>query len=89
MHSRSLLNRIRAGEIIILKCPWNRPVPGGWAKLIVKVMCSDQEKLLAWGRERGIPEEWLHVSRTGIAHFDLWGHLATKVVMELQRRKAR
>lgn len=46
---------------------------------ILKVICSDKERLLEWARENGIPEKWLHVSRKGIPHFDLWGSMAKRV----------
>lgn len=42
-------------------------------RLVLKVMCADRGKLLEWAKEHGIPEKWLHVSRKGIPHFDLWG----------------
>ncbi len=62
----------REGEIAYIEHRYH-------GRQILKVICSDREKLLAWGREHGIPERWLHVSRSGLPHFDLWGSVARKV----------
>ncbi len=75
---QNLLDRARAGEIVILEHKWNDSVPVGQAKKIVKVICADKDKLIEWGRKHGIPESWLHISRSGIPHFDLWGRMAGK-----------
>jgi hypothetical protein len=67
------LGKARAGEIVVIRHRHR-------GRVIVKVLCSDPDKLRSWGRTNGIPESWMHVSRTGLPHFDLWGRAAERIV---------
>ncbi|MEW6573151.1 MAG: hypothetical protein AB1374_05910 [Bacillota bacterium] len=80
-----LVKRARAGKIAIIEMPFAVKTRGRRCRPFVKVMCADREKLLQWGRARGIPAGWLHVSRSGLPHFDLWGRQAESVLRELER----
>lgn len=66
---RKALTAARQGEIVVLTHPWNRKVPGGTAKTVVKVLCGDREKLAEFGQKHGLPEHWIHDTR--LPHFDL------------------
>lgn len=84
MNRMHLIKRARAGEIAIIKVPFAVLVRGRWRRPVVKVICSDRDKLIRWGRARGIPAEWLHLSRCGMPHFDLWGRRAESLLRELE-----
>jgi len=47
-----------------------------------KAVCSDKARLEAWAREHGINGAWIHESRRGVYHIDLWGGAATKLGLE-------
>lgn len=82
-----LVKRARAGEIAMIEMPFAVMIGGRWRRPFVKVMCADREQLLRWGRAYGIPAEWLHVSRSGLPHFDLWGRRAQRLIKELEELK--
>lgn len=90
LEGRSLRDRLkkalaaaRQGEIVIVVHPWNREVPGGMAKTVVKVLCGDRRKLVAFGQKYGLPEHWIH--NTKVPHFDLWGRKAEAVISQAPR----
>lgn len=90
LEGRSLRDRLkkalaaaRQGEIVIVVHPWNREVPGGTAETIVKVLCGDRRKLVAFGQKHSLPERWIH--DTSIPHFDLWGKKAEAVISKAPR----
>lgn len=66
-----LLAKARIGEIVFLEHRYR-------GRMILKVICADKEKLIAWGQKYRITEQWLHISRSGLPHFDLWGSTAAK-----------
>jgi hypothetical protein len=79
---KAVIERARAGKIAVLKVPFALFVKGRPRYPVVKVMCADREKLLVWGYFREIPSAWLHISRSGMPHFDLWGRPAKRVLKE-------
>lgn len=80
---RKALVAARQGEIVVLVHPWNREVPGGMAETVVKVLCGDRRKLVAFGQKYGLPEHWIHNAK--VPHFDLWGKKAEAVVSQAAR----
>jgi hypothetical protein len=59
------------GEIAFLTHYWlDDRFPG--CTTVTKVACSDVEKLVKWGKQYGLREEWIH-HRNGYPHFDLLG----------------
>ena len=76
---RDALEAARRGEIAVLSHPWGRAVPdGSRAARIVKVLCADEQRLLAWGRARGVDPRRLD-HRGSLPHFDFWGDEARRV----------
>jgi len=52
-----------------------------------KIVCDDVEKLKAFAKEHSVPEGWIHLSRNGTPHIDIWGRRATRFyTMLLDRR---
>ncbi len=61
----------RAGEIALLTHFWiDERFPD--CKTVTKVACADLKKLIEWGRQYGLKEEWIH-QRSEYPHFDLLG----------------
>lgn len=79
---KALINGARTGKIVVLKVPFALFVKGRPRYPVVKVMCADRDKLLRWGYAHEIPSGWLHTSRSGMPHFDLWGRPAKRVLEE-------
>lgn len=80
---RRALTRARAGELGVLRHPWHRSVPDGTVQAhLVKVLCSDAERLARWGARHGLPAAGI-CHRGGIPHYDLWGALAEEAWLEL------
>lgn len=69
---KQALAKARAGEIVYMKHRYR-------GRMIIKVISADIEKLIKWGQKHGIPKQWLHISRSGLPHFDLWGVKAHKL----------
>ncbi len=49
---------------------------------LYKVVCSDLVALRSWAfrhRQSGVRPEWIHRSRSGVWHIDLWGEPAEKL----------
>ncbi|MDD5435887.1 MAG: hypothetical protein PH343_10705 [Nitrospira sp.] len=66
--------------IKIVKHPYRAETLGKKAKgPFYKVICLDTETLKRWARENGIPEKWIHKSRNGTPHIDLWGTMARRI----------
>ncbi len=63
---RDALARARRGELAFLDHPW----PGGGR--ILKLLCADEPRLLAWAAARGIPADAID-HRGGIPHLDFRG----------------
>lgn len=57
------------------------------SRTVTKVACSNIEKLIAWGKQYGLKEEWIHY-RKDYPHFDLIGdrqkHILQKEGKEYQ-----
>ncbi|RJX20619.1 MAG: hypothetical protein C4570_03695 [Ammonifex sp.] len=88
LEGRSLRDRLKKalaaamqGEIVVLTHPWNRKVPGGTAETVVKVMCGDRRKLVAFGQKYSLPGHWIHDAK--VPHFDLWGKKAEAVISQV------
>lgn len=50
---REALARAKAGEVVVITMPWNRPLkvqPGRMVKTVTKAMSSNREALEAWCR---------------------------------------
>lgn len=63
--------KVRSGEIAFLTHYWIHPkLPGN--KTVTKAGCSDLEKLVNWGKQYGLKEEWID-QRPMYPHFDLIG----------------
>lgn len=60
-----------AGEIAFLTHYWlDDRFPD--CTTVTKVACADRKKLVKWGRQYGLKEEWIH-QRESFPHFDLLG----------------
>ena len=69
--------------IIVRVCPFGSRLQALAAQrgAAFKAVCADRKApredqaalLLAWARARGIPDSWIHDSRSGVPHIDLWG----------------
>lgn len=74
-------NRLIYSEVTII----NHPFPGDAFKKsgrckgpFVKAVCDDLLKLVSWAKEHGISASWIHQSRRGVYHIDLWGSAIRK-----------
>lgn len=73
---RDALAAARAGGVSLVRVPWNGPLksdPNRHVRSVLKAVSSDREALLEWCRVRRIPAGWIHRSRSGLWHVDLWG----------------
>lgn len=83
---RQALELLREGKLVAFVCSTGRLAPS--KSRATKVMCLDRDALLAWARANGIPKSWLHISRKGMPHFDLWGGMAGKALRQATRSTA-
>lgn len=86
-HRRQALELLREGRLVAFVCSTGGLAPS--KSRATKIMCLDRDTLLAWAQASGIPESWLHISRKGMPHFDLWGGMADKVLRQATRNTAR
>ena len=73
---RGVLARAGAGEVVLVDLPWGKPLKRGRRKVvrvITKVVSADRSAVEAWCRSYGVPVGWVHRSRSGWWHVDLWG----------------
>ncbi len=73
MARNTAIERARRGDIVYLVHYYK-------GKKILKIMCADRHKLINWAIQHSIPKSWLHISRSGLPHFDLWGSNFTKII---------
>ncbi len=79
----------KSGEIAFLTHFWlDERFPA--CTTVTKVACADVNKLIAWGKQYGLKEEWIHY-RDDFPHFDLLGEkqqlILAKEGKEMQLRK--
>jgi hypothetical protein len=63
--------KVKNGEIAFLTHHWIHPRFEG-ITTVTKAGCSNVDKLIAWGRNYGLKEQWIH-KREEYPHFDLIG----------------
>lgn len=56
-------------------------------KTVTKAACSDWDKLVAWGKQYGLKEAWIH-NREDYPHFDLIGE-TEKSILELEGKNGK
>lgn len=70
---------VGSGEIAFLTHYWlDERFPG--CKTVTKAGCSDIEKLIQWGKQYGLKEEWID-RRVNYPHFDLFGHYEREILL--------
>lgn len=70
--------RVKAGEIAFLTHYWlDYRFPNSYT--VTKVGCIDEEKLIRWGEQYGLKEEWIHQSN--YPHFDLFGMIQKEILL--------
>jgi len=72
---RQALKKAKNGEIAFLDHCWR-------GERILKVLCADRGRLLAWGRQFGLDERHLHQAR--LPHFDFRGEHRRRLLRWLQ-----
>ncbi|MCU9614691.1 hypothetical protein OEV98_14200 [Caldibacillus lycopersici] len=73
--------KIDQGEIAFLTHYWyDARFPD--AKTVTKVGCNDIPKLIQWGKQYGLKEEWMHHRKDGYSHFDLIGDIEKRILIE-------
>lgn len=64
--------KIDSGEIAFLTHYWlDDRFPT--CKTVTKVGCNDINKLINWGKQYGLKQEWIDRRQDGYSHFDLLG----------------
>lgn len=70
--------RVNNGEIAFLTHFWYDPrFPQYHA--VTKVGCKSKKRLIDWGKENGLKEEWIHDHKE-FPHFDLLGERQLKIL---------
>ena len=73
--------KIDDGQIAFLTHYWlDDRFPG--CKTVTKVGCSDLTKLIEWGMQYGLKEEWIHHRKDGYSHFDLLGDTQKRILQK-------
>lgn len=73
--------KIDDGQIAFLTHYWlDDRFPG--CKTVTKVGCSDLTKLIEWGKQYGLKEEWIHHRKDGYSHFDLLGDTQKRILQK-------
>ncbi|WP_404351734.1 hypothetical protein LG311_10510 [Sutcliffiella horikoshii] len=70
--------KVKCGEIAFLTHYWIHPRFDG-ITTVTKAGCCDVEKLIEWGRQYGLKEEWIH-KREQYPHFDLIGDTQLEIL---------
>lgn len=74
--------KVTNGEIAILTHYWqDQRFPE--ETTVTKVGCSSILRLMAWGNQYGLKEEWIHYSN--YPHFDLFGEKQKEVLLSENR----
>lgn len=73
--------QIDDGQIAFLTHYWlDDRFPG--CTTVTKVGCSDLTKLIEWGMQYGLKEEWIHHRKDGYSHFDLLGDTQKRILQK-------
>ncbi|NMH74658.1 hypothetical protein HF078_16370 [Bacillus sp. RO2] len=70
--------KVKSGEIAFLTHYWIHPRYDG-ITTVTKAGCSDVNKLIKWGHQYGLKEEWIH-KRNEYPHFDLIGDTQLEIL---------
>jgi|SRR5690625_2271353 len=71
--------KVTKGKIAFLTHYWQDPrFPGCYS--VTKVGCSDIDKLIDWGKNYNLKEEWIDLKES-FPHFDLFGDKQKEVLM--------
>ncbi|MEA3319398.1 MAG: hypothetical protein U9Q88_05150 [Bacillota bacterium] len=70
--------KVKNGEIAFLTHYWIHPRFDG-ITTVTKAGCSDVNKLIKWGHQYGLKEEWIH-KRNEYPHFDLIGDTQLEIL---------
>ncbi|MGD6779340.1 MULTISPECIES: hypothetical protein [Bacillaceae] len=70
--------KVRNGEIAFLTHYWIHPRFDG-ITTVTKAGCCDVKKLIDWGSQYGLKEEWIH-KRDQYPHFDLIGDTQLEIL---------
>lgn len=71
--------RVNNGEIAFLTHYWlDERFPDCYT--LTKVGCSDVNKLIAWGKQYGLKQEWIHEHT--YPHFDLFSLRQKKILLK-------
>ncbi|GAB2548614.1 hypothetical protein [Gracilibacillus alcaliphilus] len=71
---------VNQGEIAFLTHYWlDDRFPN--CKTVTKVGCSNYDKLVAWGKNYGLQEEWIHLDPR-FPHFDLFGDTQKEILRQ-------
>lgn len=75
--------QVKNGEIAVLTHYWlDTRFPG--CNTVTKVGCQDVDKLVVWGEQYGLEENWIH-ERDQFPHFDLFGDIQVKILKSEQK----
>lgn len=72
--------RVEKGEIAFLTHYWYDDRFPQY-RTVTKVGCTNIEKLVTWGKQYGLKEEWLH-HRNKYPHFDLLGEKQEEILIK-------
>jgi len=72
--------RVKQGEIAFLTHYWYDPRFPQY-HTVTKVGCCNKKRLIEWGRDNGLKEEWIH-DKNEYPHFDLLGERQIKILMK-------
>jgi hypothetical protein len=70
--------KVKSGEIAFLTHYWIHPRYDG-ITTVTKAGCSNINKLIKWGHQYGLKEEWIH-KRNEYPHFDLIGDTQLEIL---------
>lgn len=85
---RERLARAKVGDVAVVTLPWDRPLksnPNRKVKTVTKVISANREALEAWCRAHGVPVAWIHASRRGMWHVDLWGGMEARILVAMAK----
>ncbi|MFZ3577728.1 hypothetical protein [Virgibacillus sp. DJP39] len=73
-------NSVKNGEISFLTHYWQDDrFPGCYT--VTKVGCNDRKKLISWGKQYQLQENWIHADKD-FPHFDLFGEKQIEILLE-------
>ncbi|MBP3039961.1 hypothetical protein J9303_10725 [Bacillaceae bacterium Marseille-Q3522] len=75
--------KVSKGDLAFLTHYWlDARFPG--CKTVTKAGCKDMKKLIAWGNENGLKQEWIHHHKD-YPHFDLFGNHQLFILQKYQQ----